>query len=358
MLTTRVLDRLRQVFSGLNTNITLLDTLGNSLIPAEDIRFSLPLLTQQGAPVTWEGRLYHWCAASRDLVLMSPEQASPQMEDALRLCDQVIASLLLAESASSDVHSCWQRILENQMSPSELAAAADEYRIPVHAPRCALILYLVQVQASSAREILDEVVPKGNGDVLVSMDRHTAVLVKDTQGLEGVEDLRQFAQALQETLVGETGLGMSVGIGEVFQELSDLHQSYRQARHAIEIGSQFAARDGVYIYKSMLLERFLSDLSPETAAHYHSLLFNRSTSRLFTDEMLETLEMFFKKDLNLSDTARQMYIHRNTLVYRLDKVQRQVGLDLRRFDDAVTFKLLYEMRKCAGNRGSTGKKHG
>ena len=105
----------------------------------------------------------------------------------------------------------------------------------------------------------------------------------------------------------------------------------------------------------MLLERFLSELSPEMAEHYHSLLFNRSTARLFGEEMLYTIEMFFKKDLNLSDTARQLYIHRNTLVYRLDKVQRQVGLDLRKFEDAVTFKMLLEMSKC-GNNKANGKK--
>ncbi|MEG0271470.1 MAG: helix-turn-helix domain-containing protein, partial [Clostridia bacterium] len=80
--------------------------------------------------------------------------------------------------------------------------------------------------------------------------------------------------------------------------------------------------------------------------HYHTLLFNRKTAKLFNDEMLQTIEMFFRKDLNLSDTARQLFIHRNTLVYRLDKVQRQTGLDLRHFDDAVTFKILYELKKC------------
>ena len=72
--------------------------------------------------------------------------------------------------------------------------------------------------------------------------------------------------------------------------------------------------------------------------------------------MLHTIEMFFKKDLNLSETARQLYIHRNTLVYRLDKVQKALGLDLRHFDDAVTFKMLFEMRKCGHNRAA-GKKN-
>ena len=92
------------------------------------------------------------------------------------------------------------------------------------------------------------------------------------------------------------------------------------------------------------------ELPQEISAYYHSLLFNRKTQRLFNEEMLYTIEMFFKKDLNLSDTARQLYIHRNTLVYRLDKVQRQTGLDLRKFEDAVTFKILMELKKCGGDK--------
>jgi carbohydrate diacid regulator len=187
------------------------------------------------------------------------------------------------------------------------------------------------------------------------MDKHTAAFVKDVSGMEDEDELRQFACAVQETLMGEIALPVTVGIGEVAKTVADLHASYRQARRAIEIGRAFAPERTIHVYRSMMLERFLSDLSPEMAEHYHSLLFNRSTARLFGEEMLYTIEMFFKKDLNLSDTARQLYIHRNTLVYRLDKVQRQVGLDLRKFEDAVTFKMLLEMRKC-GNNKTKGKK--
>ena len=104
-----------------------------------------------------------------------------------------------------------------------------------------------------------------------------------------------------------------------------------------------------------MLERFLMSVPREDSLRYHSLLFNRKTAKLFNEEMLQTIEMFFRKDLNLSDTARQLFIHRNTLVYRLDKVQRQVGLDLRKFEDAVTFKMLLEMRKCVNNKTKAKK---
>ena len=234
-------------------------------------------------------------------------------------------------------------------------AVVDEHGIPSSVPRCVLLMHMVQVQQHSAFEILEEFLPRSSSDVLVAMDKHTAAFIKDVSGLEDEDDLRQFACAVQETLMGEIALPVTVGIGEVAKTVGDLHQSYRQARRAIEIGRAYAPERTIHVYRSMMLERFLSDLSPEMAEHYHNLLFNRSTARLFGEGMLYTIEMFFKKDLNLSDTARQLYIHRNTLVYRLDKVQRQVGLDLRKFEDAVTFKMLLEMRKCGNNKAKAKK---
>jgi len=132
--------------------------------------------------------------------------------------------------------------------------------------------------------------------------------------------------------------------------MDELRESYMEARRAIEVGRIFKAEESIYVYSRLILERFLMELPQDISAYYHSLLFNRKNQRLFNEEMLYTIDMFFKKDLNLSDTARQLYIHRNTLVYRLDKVQKQIGLDLRSFEDAVTFKILMELKKVSGER--------
>ena len=98
------------------------------------------------------------------------------------------------------------------------------------------------------------------------------------------------------------------------------------------------------------MERFLNEVSEEMSASYNSRIFNRKTARLFNEEMVHTIETFFDNSLNLSETARKLYIHRNTLVYRLEKVQRAIGLDLRNFDDAVTFKMMMLLGKNKGNR--------
>ena len=353
----RLLPQIEQILSRLNTPVTVLDIAGNSLIPKESIRFTLPSLDRPGTPVEKEGRLYQLSAYKSDLVLMAPLGNAAQLKDAFLLCDTLIASMMAVYSVSNDANYAYQRILQNEMTLAEMDAMVDEYRIPANVSRCVLLLHMVQVQQSSAHDILDEIAPRMPNDVLVAMDKHTVAFIKDVSGIEDLDELRQFALALQETLLSETALGVTVGIGDVAENVAELHASYRQARRAMEIGRVYAPERSIHVYRSMLLERFLSDLSPEMAEHYHSLLFNRSTARLFSEEMLYTIEMFFRKDLNLSDTARQLYIHRNTLVYRLDKVQRQLGLDLRKFDDAVTFKMLLEMRRCGNNNKTKGKKN-
>ena len=355
LMDNQLLVQLQQVFSRLRMPISLLDAEGNSLIPNEDIRFTLPALAPAGMPVFQDGRLYQICSAVPDWVIMTTVNDQDAARDAFVLCDAMVTAVVAANQAGNDINNAFQRILQNELSLAELDAVVDEHGISAGLPRCVLLMHMVQVQQRSAFEILEEILPRASTDVLVAMDKHTAALIKDTSGLEDEDELRQFACAVQETLMSEIALPVTVGIGEVAKGIGELHSSYRQARRAIEIGRVFAPERTIHVYRSMMLERFLSDLSPEMAEHYHSLLFNRSTARLFGEEMLYTIEMFFKKDLNLSDTARQLYIHRNTLVYRLDKVQRQVGLDLRKFDDAVTFKMLLEMSKC-GNNKTKGKK--
>ena len=136
----------------------------------------------------------------------------------------------------------------------------------------------------------------------------------------------------------EAALNMAAGVGESKNNLALLGESYAEAKRAIEVGQLFNPEEHIFLFSRLMLERFLMSVPREDSLRYHSLLFNRKTAKLFNEEMLQTIEMFFRKDLNLSDTARQLFIHRNTLVYRLDKVQRQTGLDLRHFDDAVTLR--------------------
>lgn len=342
----QLLVKIGQTFEQLNCRLSLLDENGLSLVPHGDTQLPLPPGLEKGNIIPMYGSRY-LAVPNQHCVLLGPE-GSP--DDILRMGAQLVDTLIQLGSLNGGISGAYQRMLQNDLSVAELDAVISEYRIPAEMPRCVMLMHMMQVQGGNAKDLLAEVIPMSSNDVLVSMDNHSAALIKWTSGMDDIEDLRQLADAMQETVLSETGLTVTIGIGETTQRASELHQSYRQARRAIEIGRIYRQEETVHVYSSLLLERFLSDIPPETAAHYRNLLFNRRTSRLFSEEILSTVEMFFRKDLNLSDTARQLYIHRNTLVYRLDKVQRQIGLDLRKFDDAVTFKMLLEMRKCADNK--------
>ena len=342
----QLLVKIGQTFEQLSCRLSLLDENGMSLVPHGDTLLPLPMGLESGNIISMYGSRY-LAIPEQHCTLLAPE-GTP--DDVLRIGAQLVETLIQLGSLNGGISGAYQRMLQNDLSVAELDAVIGEYRIPDEMSRCVMLLHMMQVQGNNARDILSEVLPISPNDVLISMDTHTAALIKSTVSMEDIEDLRQLANAMQETVISETGLPVTIGIGQTTRRAGELHQSYRQARRAIEIGRIYRQNETVHIYSSLLLERFLSDIPPETAEHYHGLLFNRSTSRLFSEEILSTVEMFFRKDLNLSDTARQLYIHRNTLVYRLDKVQRQTGLDLRKFDDAVTFKMLMEMKKCTANK--------
>lgn len=303
----------------------------------------------EGQYVNCDGAVY--LAVPQTSLVLSCKEDVPGAVNMLKLACELVSTLNNANDNSTE-SSCdvYRRALRGELTGSELEALSHEHQLPADLKRCVMVFHIVQTDSERAYELLKDITPLEERDVLVDMDRHTVVLLKDVSADDDLEEIAQFAQALQETLMGETAHQMTIGIGRSRHTMDELRESYLEARRAIEVGRIFKPEENIYAYSRLILERFLMELPQDISAYYHNLLFNRKNQRLFNEEMLYTIDMFFKKDLNLSDTARQLYIHRNTLVYRLDKVQKQIGLDLRSFEDAVTFKILMELKKVSGER--------
>ena len=344
MIDRRLQDQIDAVLGQLSVQVTALER------DAESLR-GLPLT--DGVPVCVEGELY--LSVRQPAVVLTCPEDRPGARDILILGGALLGAMGAGENRAETSHDVYRRALRGELAGSELAALSHEHQLPQELKRCVMVFHIVQTAQERAYELLCDITPLQERDVLVDMDRHTVALIKDMTEVDNIDELRQFGQALQETLMGETAHQMTVGIGRTRHMIDELWESYTEAKRAIEVGRIFQPEDNIYMFNRLILERFLMELPQELTAYYHGLLFNRKTQRLFNDEMLYTIDMFFKKDLNLSDTARQLYIHRNTLVYRLDKVQKQTGLDLRTFEDAVTFKILMELKKCGGKE-RTGRK--
>ena len=339
-----VLERLKSFAARLQTPVCLMNAQGEVLPVTGGFTGAVPDPWPEDGCA--EGSWYFLLSRSGERLLWAAGAGQEACgRDIALLMDQALLSVL-GEARESGEAGAYKRLLTQRLSRAEAEALADRHHIPLSLARTVYLLQLQHEQRDSACQALQQVIPMNEGDALIPLDHRTAALLQVISRQEDDSDPAEFARAVQESVLSETGNGLTIAIGETAQDLYQLYDACRQAQRAMEIGRVFCGEESIYDYRSMLLPRFLSELSPETAEHYHKLLFNESTSRLFNDEMLKTIQVFFQKDLNLSDTARQLYIHRNTLVYRLDKVLRETGLDLRRFDDAVTFRMLMEMDKC------------
>ncbi len=335
--------QLEDLLLNLSNEVRLLDASGQSLVPAGIQAFYLPDDLPEGEPRPLNGYLFARVMQGEGYVVATKE--SPAAADLLRLAASAVRAQIMLQPPADDVYSTLLRLLTEEVPAQEAAALCQLYRIEPAVRRCVLLLSLPGARAGSSYRLLKDLVPLEDGDYVLEYSNRLTALVKGLGEDPDSSEAEEFALALQETLSEEAGLTLYCGVGSAADSIETLRDSCRQAERALEIGPKYLPKDSVFSWQKLLMPRFLSEVPPDRARHYHSLLFNESTAPLFTEEMLETVTMFLMKDLNLSDTARQLYIHRNTLVYRLDKVQRLSGLDLRRFDDAFVFRLLYELRR-------------
>lgn len=225
-------------------------------------------------------------------------------------------------------------------------AAADKmnglYQLPISRTRCASVFERVSGPELPLLNCLKELAPVEEQDFLLDTGIGYIVLIRTCDENEE-NDQYEYSMALIETVKEETGMELRCGIGNPAKDLRGLSESYREAVNALRLVSEFRCKGSVFSWRAMMTEQILSRIPPDQRRALNSLVFNKKNRHLLTGEMKETVEMFFRSDLNLSDTARQMFIHRNTLTYRLEKIRKETGLDLRRFEDACVFRILSEM---------------
>ena len=240
-------------------------------------------------------------------------------------------------------------MLRGEVEGAELESLAAEHNIALDKKRCVMYFYSAQTTTEDASAILEGVIDP-ESDVLTEVGRHSLALLKALDEEANFDALAELTRAVENSFLMETGQPVYIGVSQPRDDLSLIAESFEEARNAINIGRVYNSTSTIFFYDRLLLERFLYDLPADVSARYSSQIFNRQTAKLFNDEMLHTIETFFENSLNLSETARKLYIHRNTLVYRLEKVQRAIGLDLRSFDDAVTFKMMMLLGKNTQSR--------
>ena len=347
----RVTTKIARVLNMIDVNALLLDNTGAIILPEGDSRtLNLPEAIRQNPtmPLVYGGVTLIGTNEEQP-VFICLHGDSEDVKKCAVLCAELINMMLREDMTHTNSEQSLRLMLRGDVETSEFESLAAEHGIPMQANRCVIYFYFQDMEAEAAIKLMADSLDSED-DRLAEVGRHSVAMLKIISEDETFEELEEYARAIESTFLTETGHGVFIGISEPREDLISIPEAFEEARSAINVGRIYHTNRTVFVYRNLLLERFLNEVTPEMSAGYNSKIFNRKTARLFNEEMIHTIETFFDNSLNLSETARKLYIHRNTLVYRLEKVQRTIGLDLRNFDDAVTFKMMMLLGKNTGNR--------
>lgn len=189
-------------------------------------------------------------------------------------------------------------------------------------------------------DTLAQVFEPGSAETILQMDRNTVCVVLSKTSEIALQDSEEFAAAIEGTALEFGSSNLLIGIGDTRKSIMRLGESYDEACRAIDMGITYFLPGSVFVYKHMIVERLVSEIPDDLCRKSYGNLFNKRNGKLLNEEMLRTINVFMQCNLNLSEASRLLFVHRNTLVYRLDKLQAATGLDLRKFEDAATFRFV------------------
>ena len=193
--------------------------------------------------------------------------------------------------------------------------------------------------------------PDRQNDFVLNIGDGDVVLVRQMPEGAGFRELNKIAASIEESLRSGTESTVVVGIGTIATHLRDLAKSYKEAQISIDVGKVFDTEKYVINYENLGIGRLIYQLPTTLCEMFLQEVFKKNPIDALDKETLFTIHRFFENNLNVSETARKLFVHRNTLVYRLEKIKKLTGLDLREFDDAITFKVALMVKKYLTSRG-------
>ena len=216
---------------------------------------------------------------------------------------------------------------------------AKKLHIETDVKRIVFIIETKTEKDTNALETVRTLFSSKTKDFITAVDEKNIILVKEIKPSETYEDMRKTAKVIVDMLNTEAMSSVNVAYGTIVNEIKEVSRSYKEAKLALDVGKIFYSDRKIIAYSNLGIGRLIYQLPLPLCKMFIKEIFDGKSPDEFDEETLTTINKFFENSLNVSETSRQLYIHRNTLVYRLDKLQKSTGLDLRVFEDAITFKI-------------------
>ncbi len=243
-----------------------------------------------------------------------------------------------------------KNIIMDNILPGDIYIRAKELHFATDAPRAVFLIRQVGHSDVATVDVLSGMFPDKMQDFVLSINEMDVAVVKQiTPNVTG-EDLEKIAVSMEDTLKNELRIKTVVGIGTIAEHLRELADSYKEAQTAIEVGKVFDTEKSIMHYENLGIGRLIYQLPTTLCEIFLGEVFKKNSIDSLDQETLFTINKFFENNLNVSETSRKLFVHRNTLVYRLEKIKKLTGLDLRQFDHAIVFKVALMVRKYLTSR--------
>lgn len=253
-----------------------------------------------------------------------------------------VRNLVIGASEKYDRTQFIQNILLGNILNVDIMAKAKKLHIE-NKPRVCFVIDTGDKENDIALEMVKNLSDIRSGDFVTSVDSHSVILVKDVSSIveENLEEeLIGIAESLVDNLQMEAMIRVRVGYGTVVEMLAQIVESFQEAKMSIEVGKIFYAHEYTISYSRLGIGRLIYQIPMSLCEMFIQEVFGDKVPDILEDEeAMSTINKFLENNLNISETARQLYVHRNTLVYRLERIEKAIGLDIRTFDDAMTFRI-------------------
>ncbi len=256
-----------------------------------------------------------------------------------RIAVSQLQHLIIAYKERYDRNNFFQNLLLDNMLLVDIYNRAKKLHIEAVVPRAVFLIETDKEKDGTAMELLNGMFSSQVGDYITAVDESNVILIKALAVEDSYERLEQIADTIVDMMNTEAMLNVRVAYGTIVEELKEVSKSYKEAKMALDVGKIFYAEKKVSAYNTLGIGRLIYQLPINLCRIFIDEIFGSNVPAELDDETLTTINKFFENNLNVSETSRQLFVHRNTLVYRIEKLQKSTGLDIRVFDDALTFKI-------------------
>ena len=273
---------------------------------------------------------------------------SGEDEESARLCDVLAVSFTAIKSLNEEKYdkaTFIKNIILDNILPSDIYVRSKELHFSSEESRIVILFKFLDRTEVLPFNMIGQLFPDKDRDLAISISENEVALVKTVKKGVEIRDLEREMGSVADTLRSEFYANAVIGIGTVVTEVKDLARSYKEAQTAIEVGKVFDTEKTVLSYENLGIGRLVYQLPTTLCEMFLQEVFKYGSLESLDQETLQTIQCFFENSLNVSETSRKLFVHRNTLVYRLEKIRKLTGLDLREFDSAITLKVALMVKR-------------